>query len=68
MLLPLLVVAIGKDLAIPLALKLDMDILLVLDLLLDMLLGLDLDNKNIYYEHLTMNKYQTEVCLLPRAG
>jgi len=44
----LIVVAIVKDLAIPLVFKLDMDIILVLDLLLDMLLGLDIDNQNLY--------------------
>ena len=67
-LLPLLVVAIVKDLAIPLVFKLDMDIILILDLLLDMLLGLDIHNQNLYYKHITLIKYQSRVCLLPRAG
>ena len=64
----LIVVAIVKDLSIPLVFKLDMDIISVLDLLLDMLLGLDIDNQNLYYENINMIKYQSQVCLLPWAG
>ena len=64
----LIAMAIVKDLSIPLVFKLDMDIISVLDLLLDMLLGLDIDNQNLYYENITLIKYQSRVCLLPRAG
>ena len=51
----LIVVAIVKDLAIPLVFKMDMDIIPVLD----MLLGLNIDNQNLYYENITLIKYQS---------